>query len=468
MSAGTTSSALAYTFMHKKFFKFSALFLTTALTAPVATAQTPKGVISETEFDLAADALIREVEDPNSGVAFSLLRRNILSLFSALPPVVQQKLRVEKYDERLNQIDGKWYPQVSMNAGIKNYQRDSTTLGNTSPLNVTVQQKLWDFGATTNERVGLEAERDAEQSAIRGARSDTLLKCIQATLALQKARRLEFFVLGYVNSRKSFAKFMEQRKELGAASEIDVVRAKAKVAQALEQIPAARAEVARAMAAYEAVFGQQPQNVSYQYYRLPPVAPLSDDQGLDAIAKASPSVAAQRAVAAAAAARVSQLRMAQLGVFQAQFGVSSGERSIAGYSRQSTLSVEYRVEIFDGFRSQAAVQEAILTSSEEILELDQITRDHIQALRNAKSDMESSKATLVTRLDLLKTTRAVDAGTRELFTLDRASITDVFREQEAHFLAARQVVEGIFARDVATYRYLHVLDKLLPAFELES
>jgi len=51
--------------------------------------------------------------------------------------------------------------------------------------------------------------------------------------------------------------------------------------------------------------------------------------------------------------------------------------------------------------------------------------------------------------------------------LSRASITDVFREQEAHFSAASQVIDAVFLRDISVYQYLHVLDRLLPTFELE-
>jgi outer membrane protein TolC len=452
----------------KELKRFSLYTLCFAFLNIPAYAQQTSGVVKETEFDIAADALIREVEDPASGPSFSVLRQDILKLFSSLPPVVQQKVRVQKYGEKLNQIDAKWYPQVSLSGGLKNYQRDSQSLGSTQPLSGSVQQQIWDFGATDAERRGVAAERDAEQFAIRAARSETLLKCINATLALQKARRLEFFVLGFVNTRKMFAKFIEQRKELGAASEIDVVRAKAKVAQALEQIPTARAEVARAVADYQATFGQPPTSISYKYYKLPSVNLNISDEQTKNIAKDLPGVKGQRSLVDAAIAKVELLKQRQWGVISGQYSSSGGEGAVAGYSRQNTLSIEYNVQVFDGFRARSAISEAALASSEQILELDQIQRDQVLALANAKSRFDSSRDTFKNRVDLLKSTRAVDAGTRELFTLDRASITDVFREQEAHFSAASQVIDAVFIRDISVYQYLHLLDRLLPTFELES
>jgi outer membrane protein TolC len=443
------------------------LVLLTLLTGAVS-AQQPGGVVTETEFDIAADALIREVEDPSSGPTFSVLRQDILKLFSSLPPVVQQKLRFEKYGEKLKQIDARWYPQISLSAGLRRYQRDSRSLGNTKPLGGVVEQQLWDFGATGIERRSVSAERDAEQFAIRQARSETLLKCIDATLNLQKARRLEFFAVGFVNTRKTFAKFIEQRKELGAASDIDVVRAKAKVAQALEQIPAARAEVVRAIADYEATFGVSPLNISNKYYDLPSVNINITDGQLQEIAKNLPKIKAQRSLVDSAVAQVELLKQRQYGVVKGVLNSSGGESSISGYSRQNTFSIEYNVALFDGFRARSAIDEAALASSEQILELDQLQRDQVQLLTNARSEFDSSRDTFRNRVDLLKTTRAVDAGTRELFTLDRASITDVFREQEAHFSAARQVIDAVYLKDSSLYRYLHALDRLLPTFELES
>jgi outer membrane protein TolC len=451
----------------KKVKIFSSCSLCLALLTIPAYAQQTIGVVKETEFDIAADALIREVEDPASGPSFSVMRQDILRLFSSLPPVVQQKIRVDRYGEKLNQIDAKWYPQVSLSAGFKSYQRDSRSLGSTQPLGGSVQQQIWDFGATETERRGIVAERDAQQFAIRTARSETLLKCINATLALQKARRLEFFVLGFVNTRKVFAEFMVQKREVGAVSDIDVVRAKAKVAQALEQIPAARAEVERAVADYQAIFGQMPVGVSYKYYTLPIVnLNISDEQVKD-IAKDLPSVKAQRSLVDSTITKVELLKQRQYGVISGQYSFSGGETAVAGYSRQNTFSIEYNVQVFDGFKARSAISEAALESYEQVLELDQIQRDQVLALANAKSRFDSSRETLKNRVDLLKSTRAVDAGTRELFTLSRASITDVFREQEAHFSAASQVIDAVFLRDISVYQYLHVLDRLLPTFELE-
>lgn len=426
------------------------------------------GVISETQFDLAADALIREAENPDTGPSFIVLRQNILKLFNSLPPVIQQKVRIEKYDERLSQVESKWFPQLGLSAGYKSYRRDEETLGRTNPLNATVLQQVWDFGTTGSEKRQIQAEQDVEVLSVRLARSETLLKCVRATLNLQKTRRQEFFVLGFVNSRKSFAKFMEQRKELGAASEMDLVRAKAKVAQAMEQIPTVRAQVSKAKADYEAVFGIAPTNISGDYYRLPFYNSDYEEERIRDLAKNSLRVKAQRSKVEASVAKVDQLKASQYGVIQGQLNVVGGESTISGYSRQSTVGLEYKVELFDGFKLRSAIAEAALTSTEQLLELDQIQRDQFVLLSQAKSNLESAKETYASRIDLLRSTRAIDAGTRELFTLDRASITDVFREQEAHFTAAQQLIEGIFQRDIAVYEFLHAFDELIPTFEVES
>lgn len=443
-------------------------FLIFSLTiGPLQAQQLNRSITAETEFDLAADALIREIEDPVSGPGFSVLRQGILRLFSTLPPVLQQKLRVEKYGEKLTQVDSKWYPQVAVSGGYKSYDRDSRSLGTTQPVSLTVNQQIWDFGKTFSEKAQVNAELRAERAATRYARSEALLECLRVTLNLQRARRLEFFILGYVNSRKAFAKLMQERKALGAASDIDVVRAKSKVAQALEQIPVAKEDVARAEAEYAAVFGRAPENISYKYYQTPVFSSGEGGVPVAELVKRLPKVQAQMAKVDAALAGVDQLRQRQFGVVEAQFTASAGERDVFGYTRQNTFAITYSLEAFDGFRGSAAVKEATLASSERILELDQLQRDEILLLSNSREALQSARSTVSTRLDLLKSTRAVDAGTRELFSLSRASITDVFREQEAHFLSARQLIESIYQRDLATYRYLHVYNQLLGVFELE-
>ena len=213
--------------------------------------------------------------------------------------------------------------------------------------------------------------------------------------------------------------------------------------------------------------GQMPVGVSYKYYTLPIVnLNISDEQVKD-IAKDLPSVKAQRSLVDSTITKVELLKQRQYGVISGQYSFSGGETAVAGYSRQNTFSIEYNVQVFDGFKARSAISEAALESYEQVLELDQIQRDQVLALANAKSRFDSSRETLKNRVDLLKSTRAVDAGTRELFTLSRASITDVFREQEAHFSAASQVIDAVFLRDISVYQYLHVLDRLLPTFELE-
>jgi outer membrane protein TolC len=129
--------------------------------------------------------------------------------------------------------------------------------------------------------------------------------------------------------------------------------------------------------------------------------------------------------------------------------------------------VVYRADIFAGFAQSARAKTMASKASEAEFERDRVRRDLIKRLEVAQADVNSTQAAFRTRLDLLKGSQATDIATRELFLLNRGTLTDVFKAQEDVFSAAQKLIAADFDRKIAIYTFLHLSDRLIELFDLK-
>lgn len=431
---------------------------------PIVAAQ--KTLIDESEFDLAADSLIREVESGEGARPFNELQKRIGALFNTLPPVLQFKVQQERFGERLKQIEGERYPSVTLNTNAQSVERDGASIGSSNGIDITIRQLLWDFGKNRLQQSALESERLQSNYSTRLERSAALKEIVLAIVDLQRAKKLEYFAVGFVQTRKNFVNFIRSRRELGASSDLDVIRAEAKLADSLQRVTDAKLALARANEKFRRLVGLLPPDIPLYFYREPVLADLSRlvDDSPDGL----PKVASQLAAVERAKSKLEEASVARFGQVTISYSNRASDPTTTGYRRQGTWRLAYDVTAFDGFASDARQREASLALAEEVYVLEQLRRDVREEAVIARQVLLSQRKSLRDKLALLRNVRAVDAATRQMFILGRATLTDVFREQEAHFDAASGVITEFHGTQSALYEYLHRVDRLLQIFELES
>jgi adhesin transport system outer membrane protein len=328
---------------------------------------------------------------------------------------------------------------------------------------LTASQLLYDFGATGGAVDAADARAKAAGHEESRDRSSTLVSMLRAVFDLERARRNLFFSRGYVSSRELFLGVTMEREKIGGGSKLDVVRARTKVSEASDEIPAALRDVAAAESRFRELFGGPPP-IQKLSYRLP-ATEVRVDVDTSAVVRQLPAFMNAEAAVLAALGDYEASKGRMWGGLNFEVSNSQSDVGSAAESKQTTAQVVYRVDVFSGF-AQSARATAAARYSQAQSERDRVYRELIA---NAEVSTQSYKAALasrVNRVSLVAGARETDGSTRELFLMGKAPLSDVFRAQEEFFSAVQKLIRAQFDYEVAMVEYLASRGELLPLFDL--
>jgi outer membrane protein TolC len=426
-------------------------------------------VYSKNRLNEAVDSLVTLAENSNRAAPFTTLRTDINTVFNSVPAVLKTIDSINALQNQKTEAFAAFLPKVSVSAGAGTKDQRTTTYssdGNSSSKSISASQLIYDFGTSTSAYSSAEAKLSATEYAAYTQRSEILLQMISATLDYQKSKQSLVFTQGFIDTRKDFLEIMRQKEDLGAGSKLDIIRARTKLSEALDELPAAEKKLITSQATYKNLFGFIPKlkEISYQ-------TPLNliveiNKKPDDIIANINAYKEAENI-----ARSLKEDYFASRGRLFGAVTVEASRTLSRDYPlNQNTVNsamVVYRADIFAGFAQSARAKTMASKASEAEFERDRVGRDLIKRLEVAQADVNSTQAAFRTRLDLLKGSQATDIATRELFLLNRGTLTDVFKAQEDVFSAAQKLIAADFDRKLAIYTFLHLSDRLIELFDLK-
>ena len=426
-------------------------------------------VYSKNLLNESVNSLVTLAENSNRAAPFPTLRTDINTVFNSVPAVLKTIDAINALQNQKTEAFAAFLPKVSVSAGSGTKDQRLTTYasdGGSSSKSISASQLIYDFGTSTSTYASAEAKLSATEYAAYAQRSEILLQMISATLDYQKSKQSLAFTQGFSDTRKDFLEIMRQKEDLGAGSKLDIIRARTKLSEAVDELPVAEKKLIASQATYKNLFGFIPKlkEISYQtpLNLIVEINKKPDDIIVDinAFKEADNTARALKEDYFASRGRL--------------FGAVTVEASRT-FSRDYPLNqnavnsamVVYRADIFAGFAQSARAKTLASKASEAEFERDRVRRDLIKRLEVAQADVNSTQAAFRTRLDLLKGSQATDIATRELFLLNRGTLTDVFKAQEDVFSAAQKLIAADFDRKIAIYTFLHLSDRLIELFDLK-
>ena len=415
-----------------------------------------------------AKQLIDEVENPQSKPPFSTLKRDINSVFNSVPAVLASRDAFNAINAQKEQAFAGFLPRVTLSAGAgetDQTQITSTSKGSTNTYSLNVSQHLYDFGATAGSYDASVARYAAGENVVYNQRNEIILKLLTSTLDVQRAKKNLLFGRGYVNTRREFLNLIKERESLKAASSLDVIRAEAKLAEAIDDMTALSRQLENNNASYRELFGRLP-SFKETGFQLPNVRLDSSD---DLNAKLNGLRAYQEhELKLIAAKREYDAAKGKLFGAIVLEGTSSRTHNPGGLraTEVNTVQFLYKVDVFTGFAQTARAKELAAKQSEASFERDRLQRELLKRLETTRAGLRAAQDSLQARLLLLKRSQATDLATRELFVLGKATLTDTFKAQEDYFAAAQKLVNAEFEYNLAFYTVLSVNEQLLEQFDL--
>lgn len=443
-------------------------FATAAHTA--AYGQTSFEVYAQNSFNKAVVSLIRLSESPEQAASFKLLQSQISASFNSVPTILKTIDARRALEFQSEEAKAALLPRATLAVGGGNKDQNLTSYqsdGNSNSVTASVSQLLYDFGTSAS---GYQSSKDklrAGRFGIANQRSEVLLQLLTVTLEVQRTRQNLVFTQGYVDARRDFLKLVQEKEKLGAGSNLDIIRTRTKLAEALDEIPTADKRLKTAEASYKSLFGAPPV-FKEQAYQLPQQSGSKTSKtineyltGLNAFREVESTVAALKNDYASGRGRL-------FGAFTFEASRTESRDRPLQKNTVEQAAVIYRVDIFSGFAQTARAKALAAKASEAEFERDRVRRELTRKLEVAYAEVDATQAAFAARLEFLKGAQATDIATRDLFFLNRGTLTDVFKAQEDVFSAAQKLISADYDRKVAFYSLLHLNDQLLELFDLNS
>jgi len=160
------------------------------------------------------------------------------------------------------------------------------------------------------------------------------------------------------------------------------------------------------------------------------------------------------------------------GTVQAEVSNSDSSSSLSSLlsgtsnTRQKTYQIVYRADLFSGFAGISRVEQSLVKVSQNQFAYEEVVRKSKKDLANSVASLKASQDSLRSRLAIAKGSMATEIGTRELFLLNRGSLTDVFKAQEDYFQAVQKLVNAQFDYQMSYYTLMHQSGLLLDLFKI--
>jgi adhesin transport system outer membrane protein len=334
-------------------------------------------------------------------------------------------------------------------------------------VGLRARQLLYDFGATGHRVDSFRARESALDARSDAKLSDLALRSLIAWHEVFRARQL--VRLGEANrfSRLQILGFVEERETLGASSQSDVLRARARLSDAQAALVATTTRLEAAEALFREAFGSPPPP------ELPlPTAPeielarFDDPEPLilihPAYLEASATYESLRQEALAADA-------ARMPSVYAEWSVSRRDLTgpgVPGIDRFVGLRLQQ--DLYTGGAQTARRRQAEQRAAEANLEREALRRQIERGLRQAAGEVRYGRALLRARGEAVRVAAGAFESVREQFAFRRGSLLDLLRAQEDLYIAGRDLIDSVIDESITRFRLLHLGQDLIPLLALRT
>ncbi|MEO1089104.1 MAG: TolC family protein [Pseudomonadota bacterium] len=383
--------------------------------------------------------------------------------------------RVREADEGVREAKSLYLPEVAVSGrgGYAHFDTPARRVVEVGSLSTgsyssraIVRQRLFD-GNGRAERVeiasiGLDRTELERQATL----EDVLLEGATAYHAVIRDAILVEIAFAQEGSIKRQLNLEDERVRRGGGIAVDVLFAKARLQNAVQERVALEGEFARSKANYAQVFGRLP-DVDEM---VEPIAPLqllpetldaalaiADAENLRLAIVREDLAAADRDRALARSSYFPRIDLLGEGILEENVD------GISGYRREAGAYIEFSWTLFDGFAREARTGQAaarFAANQNRTRDVDRLVREEVE---RAYVDLETARQ----RVGLLENAATIAAevfeARRRLRALGEETAINVLDAESELFEARLELVEADFTSRIAVYRLAAALGRLTPA-----
>lgn len=322
---------------------------------------------------------------------------------------------------------------------------------------LVLRQLVFDFGAAEAVVVSAEARERIAAARAEARRAELALRAIQVAIEFESAHLQEGLALENQAARVAIAQYVRERYELGGGSRSDVLRAQARVADALAGVVAARTRVAAARAGYREIFGAEPAG-TVDLLAAVEVRDVGDASLL------APVFATVRAAQAGREAAQSELKaVAARALPQLNFESTFTRRDQIGDGfpgNDRTALFNFRYEFYTGGAAQARETQALSRVQQSDHDFQTAVLAFERFAAQVLAEASASDQLLLARIESAELAAASLRAVREQFAFRRGTLLDLLNAQEVLQAAGRDLIDAYAQQVFGSYRLLYIASRV--------
>ncbi|WP_422102778.1 TolC family protein [Vreelandella sp.] len=409
-------------------------------------------------------------ETAGQSPALVALREKIKQAIEQQPGILAQRSRERESVLRIDEVRAVRRPQVNAGLEYRNDLQRTESLpdrGSRVDAVVTLSQLLLDFGASS-ERVraadlGAEAAFWQSQSSV----EEEVLYAVNAYLDVARLTAQRQLAEHNLEQHQRIFEDVSLRREAGAGSRADVLRAQSRLSDAESRLVTLEGELARAINVYQEAFFTTPDVLA-----LPQGAALLSDANAERLldralaqnaALRSQTLASDASDAEAEATRNARLPSLSVAVEGRQFDVNDFNES------DNDVALLFNVDYtpYSGGATSSRVAQAVERQQQSQYEQQALRRELEREVRSAYTDTRTRRAELEAQTATLAAEEEALLAYRDQFAVGRSSINDLLDAQRDLFQTALELINRRVRWEQASFQQLAVTGELLDVMEIQ-
>jgi len=408
-------------------------------------------------------------EATGSSVALVALREKIQQAIEQQPGILAQRSRERESVLRIDEVRAVRRPQVNAGLEYRNDLQRTESLpdrGSRVDAVVTLSQLLLDFGASSKRVRAADLSAEAAFWQSQSSVEEEVLYAVNAYLDVARLTAQRQLAEHNLEQHQRIFEDVSLRREAGAGSRADVLRAQSRLSDAESRLVTLEGELARAINVYQEAFFTTPDVLA-----LPQGAALLSDANADRLldralaqnaALRSQTLTSEASDAEAQATRNARLPSLSVAVEGRQFDVNDFNES------DNDVALLFNVDYtpYSGGATSSRVAQAVERQQQSQYEQQALRRELEREVRSAYTDTRTRRAELEAQTATLAAEEEALLAYRDQFAVGRSSINDLLDAQRDLFQTALELINRRVRWEQAAFQQLAVTGELLDVMEI--
>jgi len=408
-------------------------------------------------------------EATGSSVALVALREKIQQAIEQQPGILAQRSRERESVLRIDEVRAVRRPQVNAGLEYRNDLQRTESLpdrGSRVDAVVTLSQLLLDFGASSERVRAADLSAEAAFWQSQSSVEEEVLYAVNAYLDVARLTAQRQLAEHNLEQHQRIFEDVSLRREAGAGSRADVLRAQSRLSDAESRLVTLEGELARAINVYQEAFFTTPDVLA-----LPQGATLLSDANADRLldralaqnaALRSQTLTSEASDAEAQATRNARLPSLSVAVEGRQFDVNDFNES------DNDVALLFNVDYtpYSGGATSSRVAQAVERQQQSQYEQQALRRELEREVRSAYTDTRTRRAELEAQTATLAAEEEALLAYRDQFAVGRSSINDLLDAQRDLFQTALELINRRVRWEQAAFQQLAVTGELLDVMEI--